>query len=277
MAPEWQGGSELVVDGVQFKVNEKSSNVGAGRAEAGGDLVLKKTRSMLDRYFAMRSQLEGANIVELGIYEGGSAALMTLLFRPGRLVTVDLTEQRVPELDAFIEARGLTDTLRPHYGVDQSDQPRLLQIMKDEFADAPLDLVVDDASHLLGPTTASFNVLFPLLRPGGLFIIEDWSAELDVDARIAARLRSDPDALADFSRRFAAGEITPVEVDPLARLVLQLVLASVYSPSAVAEVMSVEQGFAVVRRGDAVLDPTTFDITESYGGLGIELLPTRRR
>jgi hypothetical protein len=43
-----------------------------------------------------------------------------------------------------------------------------------EFS-APLDLVIDDASHIYGPTKASFQALFPLLRPGGLYLIEDWA------------------------------------------------------------------------------------------------------
>jgi hypothetical protein len=34
--------------------------------------------------------------------------------------------------------------------------------------------VIDDASHLYGPTKASLNVFLPLLRPGGLYLIEDW-------------------------------------------------------------------------------------------------------
>jgi predicted methyltransferase len=38
--------------------------------------------------------------------------------------------------------------------------------------DQLLDLVVDDTSHL-GPTRASFNTLFPRLRPGGVYVIED--------------------------------------------------------------------------------------------------------
>lgn len=41
--------------------------------------------------------------------------------------------------------------------------------------DAGLDLVVDDASHMLSETLSSFEQFFPLLRPGGLYIIEDWS------------------------------------------------------------------------------------------------------
>jgi hypothetical protein len=35
--------------------------------------------------------------------------------------------------------------------------------------------VLDDASHQYEPTKASFETLFPLLRPGGLYIIKDWS------------------------------------------------------------------------------------------------------
>jgi hypothetical protein len=33
---------------------------------------------------------------------------------------------------------------------------------------------VDDASHAYAETKASFNAAFPRLRPGGLFVIEDW-------------------------------------------------------------------------------------------------------
>ena len=38
-----------------------------------------------------------------------------------------------------------------------------------------LDLVVDDASHTYEETKASFEILFPLLQPGGIYLIEDWS------------------------------------------------------------------------------------------------------
>ncbi|MFP3608175.1 class I SAM-dependent methyltransferase, partial [Paraburkholderia sp. SIMBA_053] len=36
-------------------------------------------------------------------------------------------------------------------------------------------LVVDDASHFYEQTKTSFKTLFPLVRPGGLYIIEDWN------------------------------------------------------------------------------------------------------
>ena len=40
---------------------------------------------------------------------------------------------------------------------------------------APLDLVIDDASHQYELTRRSFNTLFALLRPGGHYVIEDWN------------------------------------------------------------------------------------------------------
>ncbi|MFG2062577.1 class I SAM-dependent methyltransferase [Micromonospora sp. NPDC048871] len=63
------------------------------------------------------------------------------------------------------------------------DEPRLRTI-KGSQADAgfltelagrigPLDIVIDDGSHLSADVILSFQTLFPLLRPGGLYVIED--------------------------------------------------------------------------------------------------------
>jgi hypothetical protein len=35
--------------------------------------------------------------------------------------------------------------------------------------------VIDDASHFDAPTRASFQAIFPLMRPGGVYVIEDWN------------------------------------------------------------------------------------------------------
>jgi hypothetical protein len=36
------------------------------------------------------------------------------------------------------------------------------------------DIIIDDASHNYPLSLASFNGLFPLLRPGGVYVLEDW-------------------------------------------------------------------------------------------------------
>ena len=61
-----------------------------------------------------------------------------------------------------------------HFSTSQSDRKILEHIVRNELADE-LDLVVDDASHTYEQTKASFEILFPLLCPGGIYVIEDWS------------------------------------------------------------------------------------------------------
>ncbi len=173
-------------------------------------------------------------------------------------------------------AAALGDVVHAHFGVDQGDRSRLARIVADEFGTAPLDLVIDDASHLLDPTIASFNLLFSRLRPGGLFVIEDWSWQHMRDEALAKALMADARAREKLRRRLETGDAAPRET-PLSRLVLELVLTAGYDESVVADVTNVRRGWTVVRRGPADLDPETFDITQCYGSLGRALLAPRRR
>ena len=265
----WKNDSRLVVDGVDFVLAPTTPNHARGAVDA-GSLLLRKPRWMVERYAALEVPA-GPNVFELGIYEGGSTALLSLLLRPRRLVAIDLRPSRTSALDDFITARGLREHVRPYYGVDQTDRARLSDLIAAEFGAEPLDLVIDDASHLLDETTASFNALFPRLRPGALFVIEDWSWQHFRDEALEEKLRSDPVALEALTRRLEAGPA--VRKDPLSRLVLELVLTAGYAEEIVAEVTSARRGWLVVRRGEAPLDPVTFDISTCYGSLGRALLP----
>jgi predicted O-methyltransferase YrrM len=161
------------------------------------------------------------NIVELGIAQGGSTALMVLLGRPRHLVSIEYDAEPVRGLVEFIDRRQLGDRVRPYFGVDQADRARVARIVDDEFGDAPLDLVIDDAPHLLAQTTSSFETLFPRLRRGGQYLIEDWNWQQnttnkfhdwlqdgggDLDAYISAAVRNEDhpghrDARAKFVAR----------------------------------------------------------------------------
>ncbi|HYL98694.1 MAG TPA: glycoside hydrolase family 99-like domain-containing protein, partial [Blastocatellia bacterium] len=92
-----------------------------------------------------------------------------------------------------------------------------------------VDLVIDDGSHLAGPTRAAFEVLFPLLPPGGLYIIEDWAWEHWPEFQ-------DPGHI-------WAGE------ESLNALVCDLVAATGSSKTLIRN-LAVYEGFAVVERGD---------------------------
>jgi len=55
-------------------------------------------------------------------------------------------------------------------GVSQADIGAIKAVVGAE----PLDFIVDDASHDYALSRASFEGLFPLLRPGGVYALEDW-------------------------------------------------------------------------------------------------------
>ena len=70
---------------------------------------------------------------------------------------------------------GLEDRVSLHYGVSQDDRAAVERAVSDKFGDAPVDMVVDDASHAYRLTRASFEILFPRLRHRGVYVIEDWA------------------------------------------------------------------------------------------------------
>jgi hypothetical protein len=117
-------------------------------------------------------------IFELGIWDGGSTAFWFEYFRPDKLIAIDYLD-RVddPAFQAYVEDQNLSTKLKTYWRTDQSDRERLRSIVADEFS-TPLDLVIDDASHELHATRASFETLFPLLRPGGMYLVEDWAWEM---------------------------------------------------------------------------------------------------
>lgn len=137
--------------------------------------VLVKDKPMVEDLIAVAPD-PTENIVDLGIYKGGSIALYHELFQPKRLVGIDLSQNRVRALDDFISEHALGETIHLYYATHQGDKERLRTIVRDEFGEEWLDLVVDDCSHLFAQTRASFNVLFPRVRPGGLYVIEDWGS-----------------------------------------------------------------------------------------------------
>lgn len=63
--------------------------------------------------------------------------------------------------------------MRTYYGLSQDD-PALDDVLHDEFPDG-IDLIIDDASHQYEQTRKTFEIAFPHLKPGGLYVIEDWA------------------------------------------------------------------------------------------------------
>jgi predicted O-methyltransferase YrrM len=267
---EWHSDTELVMGRTFFTLAPTHPGSAPEPSTPCESFVLRKPRWMVECYQELREQNDVSNIFELGIDRGGSTALLALLFDPSRLVAVDVTPTRVESLDLFIGEHQLQTRVRPYFGVDQADRVRLNKILDAEFDTTTLDLVVDDASHLYSETAASFNLLFPRIRPGGLYVIEDWSWQHMRDEAIE-RFLATPRGVEDLSRRLSDEQTRPRPA-PLSLLILELVLTAGYREDIVAEISTTRRGWTVIRRGSGSLDRERFDITASYGSLGRSLL-----
>lgn len=165
----WESDDRLVVDDAGFALMNEQTRP--------GELQLFKPRMMVEAYEPIIAQFQGADILELGIYSGGSTGYFAKRCDPRTLVALDRSPGRVDALDRFLDEQGLRDRVVLHYGVDQQDRDRLQTIVAEAFGERGIGLVIDDASHLYHPTVASFEALFPHVLPGGLYIIEDWTAD----------------------------------------------------------------------------------------------------
>jgi len=197
-------------------------------------MLLVKSRWQAEWYERFLRDLQPQRVVEIGTFDGASLAMCAEIAQPQRLVGVDLRSEPSSALAVYIEERGLEDRVRPYYGVDQTDAARLNEILGGEFGDDPLDLVVDDASHALDATRETFDILFPRVRPGGVYLLEDWPTH---------RL--------------------PQVTQPLAPLAFELCLACADSPDAIASV-EVNRDYVIVRRGPGALESGTFALADCY-------------
>ena len=137
-----------------------------------------KTKYLVDQYaafLAMKPAFKPECILELGIFDGGSTAFWYECFSPKKCIAIDIQDKSNSSyFDDYIRRRSAEDAIKTHWGISQEDSGALRSVVEHECGGS-LDLVIDDASHHYVPTKASFETLFPLVRPGGLYIIEDWA------------------------------------------------------------------------------------------------------
>jgi hypothetical protein len=178
-------------------------------------------------------------VLELGIFDGGSVAFWTDLLDPAAYLAVDKDTRGDSVLfRSWLAERGREAVVDTRWGVDQADHCALWGLLDDHDLDL-VDLVIDDASHSYGPTLASFAGLFPRVRPGGYYVIEDWSWPY-----------REPYCRKDH----------PWAVRPTLLPIVDDLLAALGSDrGAVAQVQCFAD-FVAVQRGDAPL-PCPFDLT----------------
>ncbi len=157
------GGENFVIEGDLPSQRRRPSNVEA--------FTILKSEPYLRVYEDLAFSFSPRSILELGVFQGGSYVFLDKLFKPRRMSAVEIGSHAVGPLMQYLHR---TENRFVHFATSQRDHETLSQIVFNELADE-LDLVVDDASHTYEDTKAFFELLFPLLRPGGIYVIEDWS------------------------------------------------------------------------------------------------------
>lgn len=99
--------------------------------------------------------------LEIGIYKGHSVMLWEKYFPHAELHFIDIS-------DTLIEY--YTPRAQYHF-IDQADIPALQKFAKD--IKGGFDIIIDDGGHLMSQQINSFKALFPYLKSGGLYIVED--------------------------------------------------------------------------------------------------------
>lgn len=121
---------------------------------------------------------EKIKLFEIGIWGGASLLTWKEYFQNGEIIGLDIDDKKELEQDRIFTFKG-----------DQSNTSDLDKV-NELYGD--FDIILDDGSHKGLHQLISFNHLFPLLKKGGYYVIEDclcaynttWNLEINILDRI---------------------------------------------------------------------------------------------
>jgi cephalosporin hydroxylase len=119
------------------------------------DKYLKTYEEVFQKY-----ENKPIDLLELGVYHGGSLLLWSNHFQKGKIIGVDIDDIQIELPSNVIFKIG-----------DQRDKDFLERITKEHTKNG-FDVIIDDASHLGNFTEASFLICFNnLLKSKGIYVI----------------------------------------------------------------------------------------------------------
>jgi hypothetical protein len=112
-----------------------------------------------EKYFSkFRNNLE--NFLEIGLWEGDSIRMWRDYFNTGHLVGADILD--------------LSHVVLPNTQIhicDQSDRNQLSDLVNKTFNE--FNIIIDDGGHWQHQQQITLGFMFPFLKSGGVFVIED--------------------------------------------------------------------------------------------------------
>lgn len=127
----------------------------------------EKTLFKMDHYLDVYDGLMGpwmgkpVSFLEIGVYKGGSLRMWRDFFSPKASLTF-------LDIDPGCKALEIPGT-----EIRIGDQTDVAFLQKTATERGPFDIIVDDGGHKMDQQLTSFRTLWPQLKDGGLYIVED--------------------------------------------------------------------------------------------------------
>jgi hypothetical protein len=137
-------------------LNEIATELGTDKASFGHNYV-EKYEKFLSEYRNKEFKL-----LEIGIDKGYSIKMWKEYFTKADIYAIDI-------LDLTHMAEDRVSVI-----VGSQNDTKFLEDLSDKHG--PFDIIIDDGSHKNEDMMTSFVTLFPLLKPGGMYIVEDLHA-----------------------------------------------------------------------------------------------------
>jgi len=133
-------------------------------------------------YFESR-RMEPIRILEVGVFFGASLKMWHEYFPNGTVYGIDTFEGNQGNGHHFDNADSFLREA-PKYSrmvvkkCDQSNREDLLAFAS--TITEPFDFIIDDGSHLMKDQQQTIGILWSLIKPGGIYFIEDYGSSYDL-------------------------------------------------------------------------------------------------
>jgi predicted O-methyltransferase YrrM len=121
-----------------------------------------------ERLFAPYRRRQPIRVLEIGLMRGGSLRMWHEYFGESQVYGIDISETPSDVLDL----RKLMANLPERMSISILDSTNTAQVLS-RIGDTHFDIIIEDASHDLNDSVMIYRNFFPLLNPGGIYIIED--------------------------------------------------------------------------------------------------------
>jgi hypothetical protein len=132
-----------------------------------------------ERFFAPLRGRSDLKLLEIGIYDGASLRTWSDYFPHARITGVDID----PSTKCHATARTMIEI------ADQSNTASLVNVA---IHNGPFDIIIDDGSHFWDHQITSFRCLFPFVKPGGYYVVEDLDTSYGSYIPIYQRTATEP-------------------------------------------------------------------------------------